>query len=158
MKNVLKSFFGSLLLVILLILVLWLGYVGFIGGPARAYEKEDRQYVEAMMDTMKYDEAQLLNRFSYDQVYYIAQVKDADASFIVWFNKDLSKVEKHELVSKEKVSEIATRYGMNEKNISFGVYKDKLVFVLKNRQLELFVDVDTLDILLQVGGNNNVVE
>ena len=73
MQSKLKSLLINLTLVTAIAVTVWIAYVGFIGGPARAYEKEDVNYVQAFLESKKYDSAQLLNRFSFDQVYYIVQ-------------------------------------------------------------------------------------
>ncbi|WP_159637812.1 transporter [Erysipelothrix anatis] len=151
MNKIIKSFLKSLLLVALAILLFWIGYVGFIGGPARAYEREDRLMVEAMMESKGFTEATIIDRFSYDEVYYITEINDDSGNFIFWFNKDLTKTGQHDVVTTEPVHTLATNFGMRPEEVSFGVYQDKLVYVLKNKHFEKFVDIESHNVVYDRG-------
>ena len=143
-----KNLWISLVLLISIFLVLALGYVGFIAGPKRAYEKEDHLYLTAYVEQNKVKKVELLNRFSYDEVYYIIREDDQD---IVVFNKDFSKQERFEYVDKEQVLPVASDLSFKPEEISYGYYQDALVFVLKNKNLELFVSTDELKIVYHLG-------
>lgn len=160
MKEKLRSLLISTILIFILFFVLWVGYVGFIGGPARAYEHEDQLYLETMLDQQQYRgaEAELLNRFSLDTVYYITRVTQGSESFIVWFNKDFSSIEEVDDDSLERALPAAGRYAMDISNVSWGVYKDELVYVLKKEGHELFLDRENLEVVFEVGGLSYVVE
>ena len=147
MQSKLKSLLINLTLVIAIVVTVWIAYVGFIGGPARAYEKEDVNYVQAFLESKKYDSAQLLNRFSFDQVYYIVQYKNKSEEKIAWFSKDFKKQGNHALVSNDTVLDFAKRHDLSEDKIHFGVFEDKLMFVYKNGSKEVFYDVDSLELV-----------
>ncbi|QIK69982.1 transporter [Erysipelothrix sp. HDW6C] len=151
MKKHIKSFSISVILIAVICTVLWIGYVGFIGGPARAYEREDQLYVETMMEQKGYSHGRILGRFAYEQVYYITEITEEDRTFIFWFNKDMDTTGEHENVGFDPVLEIASNFGIKDHEISFGVFNERLVYVLKNRQYEKFIDVETLKLVYDRG-------
>lgn len=151
MKDRVKSLSVSLILLALIALTVWIGYVGFIGGPARAYEREDQVHVEAMMTLKGYTQGKLINRFAFDQVYYITEITEDETSKIVWFNKDLDVFGEHEMTSFDPVLTLAENYGITENQMSYGVYKERLVYVFKKRNFEKFIDVDTLEVVFDRG-------
>lgn len=153
MKKWLKASMSSLLIVVSIFLVLGIAYSGYISGPSRAYEREDRYIVEAMMKAKGYKQAQLLNRFSYDKVYYIAEVNHNDETFVVWFTKNLSKFVKEDAVDFKPMESIASANNMDLSNVNLGVYHDELVYVLKDKNYEAFYTMDTLDKVFEFGGD-----
>lgn len=147
----LKYITRNLLLILLIVVIVVITYVGFIGGPKRAYEKEDRLIVEAMMKKEGYSEARILSRFSYDDVYYITEVEIDEEPQIVWFTKDVKNVTVENYYELDRMHEIANKFNVNQKNISYGVYEDNLVYVLKNRDFEVFFRVDDLQVVYHLG-------
>lgn len=117
-------------------MVLCIAYIGFVAGPLRAYEREDRYAVEAMMSAKGYKKAELLNRFSYDNVYYVTRVEHKSEKFIVWFKSDLSKIVKHEDVSFEPMKEVLNSLKLSEDSLNLGVYNNELVYVVKGKDFE----------------------
>ncbi|MDE8071112.1 transporter [Erysipelothrix rhusiopathiae] len=150
MKNRVKAFSTNVFLIFLIVLTIYIGYAGFIGGPRRAYEREDQLHVEAMMKLKGYQEARLLSRFSLDQVYYITEIKEESGSKIVWFNKALDAFGEHDMVTYEPVYDLAESLDISNRKIRFGVYDDKLVYVLKTKNKEVFVDVDDLSVVFEL--------
>lgn len=150
MKKRIKAFSTNVFLIFLIVLAIYIGYVGFIGGPRRAYEREDQLHVEAMMKLKGYEEARLLSRFSLDQVYYITEIKRDEGSVIVWFNKALDTFGEHDYISYEPVYKMAEDMGVAKNKIRFGVYEEKLVYVLKNNTQEVYVDVDDLSVVFKL--------
>ncbi|CAM3584350.1 transporter [Erysipelothrix urinaevulpis] len=148
-----KQISKNLILFVIISLLILLSYVIFIGGPKRAYEREDRLFIEAMMKKEGYNEARLLSRFSLDDVYYITNVKTEDGHKIVWFNKDLSKVEENDVYEIDRAYEAAKKLGVSKEKISYGVYEDTLVYVLKGNKFETYLDVDTLDVVFHLGSD-----
>lgn len=153
MKKWLKSSLSSLLIIMMIFLVLGFGYIGLIAGPQRAYEREDRYALEAMMQARGYKQAQILNRFSYDDVYYIARVNHKNEKFIVWFTHDLSKIVKSDDVSNTPMKPILKSLGLDEKSLNLGVYNNELVYVVKDKNFEAFYKVDSLEKVFEFGGN-----
>ena len=153
MKKYSRDLAINLLLIMAIIGILWIGYGWLIGGPSRAYEAEDTRYVAEFVKDSEYDEAQMVSRFSFDTVYYIVEVRKDDVPSLAWFTRALDRSGEHELVTFEPVFELADTYGVAHDSIAFGVYEDKLVYVLRRPGVfEIFVSVDTLDIVLQIGG------
>ncbi len=146
-KQILKNVF----LFIMIVFVVLIAYVAFIAGPKRAYEKEDRLYVEAMMKQEGYHEASILSRFSFDDIYYITKVKDDGADKIVWFKKDLTEVNVDEFYPLDRIYPIADQLRIPHDKISYGVYKDELVYVLKGKKSETFFRVEDLQIVYHLG-------
>ena len=154
MKNWIKSSISSILLICVTLVVLCIAYIGFIAGPLRAYEREDRYAVEAMMNAKGYKKAELLNRFSYDNIYYITRVNHKSEKFIVWFKSDLSKIVKHDDVSYEPMKAILNELKLTDDSLSLGVYHNELVYVVKGVGFEKFYDLNTLEVIFEIGGQN----
>lgn len=152
MKKWLKSSIGSMAIIFIIVLILGITYVALIAGPSRAYEREDRYALEAMMKAKGYKQAQILNRFSYDEVYYIARVNDNNETFIVWFTHDLSRIVKSDNISLDPMRPLLNELAMDEKNLNYGVYNNELVFVIKGKNIEMFYDIETLDKVFEFGG------
>lgn len=151
MTKWIKSSIVSLVLLATIIAVLWIGYVGFIGGPVRAYEREDQFTIEAMMKAKGYNKTKLLNRFSFDEVYYIVQVTDTKPNVIVWFTKDFKKVVKHDFVALDAMEKVVKPLNLNMDSVNYAVYKDKLVFVVKTNSFEAFYNIENLEPVFQRG-------
>lgn len=153
MKKTGRTFAINLLLILVIVILLGVGYLWFIGGPSRAYDKQDELYVLEFLEGEDYDEARMVSRFSFDTVYYILEVKENDFSSLVWFDHTFERSGVHDNVGFEPVFELADKYGVDRESISFGVYEDKLVYVLRRKDMfEIFVSVDTLEIVLHIGG------
>lgn len=151
MTKWIKSSIVSLFLIATIVGVLWVGYVGFVGGPVRAYEREDQYTVEAMMKAKGYKKTKLLNRFAFDDVYYIVQVTDGNPNFLVWFTKDFKKVVKHDFVALDVMEKVIKPLNLNMDSVNYAVYKDKLVFVVKTNSFEAFYDIENLEPVFQKG-------
>lgn len=145
-----KKIWINLMLILAIVLVLGFAYIGFIAGPKRAYEKEDHLYLEAYLKQSEAKKAELLNRFTYDDVYYIVRKDDQD---IVVFNKDFTKEASFDYVSLEKAEEVAKNLSFQNDQISYGYFEDQLVFVLKNKKSEIFIATDDLKILYHLGSD-----
>lgn len=154
MKKWIKASLGSSLLIVAILIVLALAYSGFIAGPRRAYEREDRYVVEAMMKAKGYKQAQLLNRFSYDKVYYITEVTHKGSKFIVWFTKDLSRVVKEDAVDMQAMDSILESLALTKDNLNLGIYNNELVYVVKTKNYEAFYALETLEKVFEFGGNS----
>lgn len=153
MKKTGRVFAINLLLILVIVILLGVGYVWFIAGPSRAYDKQDELYVLEFLEGEDYDEARMVSRFSFDTVYYILEVKEDDFPSLVWFDHTFERSGVHDNVGFEPVFELADKYGVDRESISFGVYEDKLVYVLRRQDMfEIFVSVDTLEIVLHIGG------
>mgnify|MGYP001428703982 CR=1 FL=1 len=151
MKDNVKQILKNVFLFIMIVFVVLIAYVAFIAGPKRAYEKEDRLYVEAMMKQEGYHEASILSRFSFDDIYYITKVKADGADKIVWFKKDLKEVIVDEFYPLDRIYPIADQLRIPHDKISYGVYKDELVYVLKGKKSETFFRVEDLQIVYHLG-------
>ena len=151
MKYNLKQIMINLILFLAIFLVITSFYLGYIAGPKRVYEEEDRFVVEAMMQEKGYKEASILNRFSFDDIYYITEVKIEEELAIVWFNQDLSNIVVEEYYEIERMHDIADQYATNYDQISYGVYNDELVYVLKTIESEAFFRASDLQIVYHLG-------
>lgn len=147
MQTKIKSILINILLIAAICGTLWVAYVGFIGGPARAYEKDDTYHVEAYLQSKNYDSAQLLNRFSYDKVYYIIRYRHDGDEKLAWFSKDFETDGNHDLITSEEIESFASSHEFTMSNINYGVYDSKLIFVYKDSNKEYFYDVDTLELI-----------
>lgn len=153
MKYNLKQISINLILLLAIFLVLGSFYLGFIAGPKRAYEEEDRLIVEAMMQKEGYTQASILDRFSFDKVYYITEVDVDGSSRIVWFDRDLSKVVLDEYYERDRMFHIADQYAIPHDKIAYGVYEDELVYVLKTKEFEAFFRASDLNIVYHLGSD-----
>ena len=153
MKYNLKQITINLILLLAIFLVLGSFYLGFIAGPKRAYEEEDRLIVEAMMQQEGYTQASILNRFAFDKVYYITEVELDGSPHIAWFDKELSKVVVDEYVSLDRMFDIADQYAIAHDKIAYGVYEDQLVYVLKTKEFEAFFRASDLQIVYHLGSD-----
>lgn len=143
-----KNLWISLGLLFAIALVLLLGYAGFIAGPFRAYEKEDRLYLSAYAEQYDVKKVELLNRFTYDKVYYIVLENDQD---IVVFDQSFKTVKRFPYEPLDKVKSIAQDLSFKTDEISYGYYHEDLVFVLKNKASEIFITVDDLKLVYHLG-------
>ena len=140
-------------LVVLFFAILITMYGVFIAGPARTYELEDRQYLESIIEMNELESGKILNRFSYDQVYYIIEAQKKGETVIFWMNEDLNSRGSSAVPDVSLVKPLADKYGVSDAEITYGVYEDKLVYVLKkDNEFEIFVDIDTLEIKFYLGG------
>lgn len=153
MKYNLKQIIINLILLLAIFLVLSSFYLGFIAGPKRAYEEEDRLIVEAMMKQEGYTQASILDRFSFDKVYYITEVEVDGNPQIVWFDKDLSKVVVDDYLPLDRMYDIADQYALAHNKIAYGVYEDQLVYVLKTKEFEAFFRASDLQIVYHLGSD-----
>lgn len=151
MDHKFKQILINLILLLAIVFVFASFYLVYLAGPNRAYEKEDRLIVEAMMKEEGYKSAKILSRFSYDDVYYITKVEVDEEAAIVWFNKDLSQIVVDEFYELDRMHGIADQYGASHNKISYGVYENELVYVLKTRDYEAFFRASDLQIVYHLG-------
>lgn len=158
MSKKIHSITKSLFLIILILVIFLLGYFVFISGPLRVYETEDMQYLQTLRnyDSYKTTTLTLLNRFSFDEVYYIVESSENDTHEIVWFNKDHSLLNSKEY--KEMNGELLTQFDMSSGSVDYGVYKEGLVYVLKEGNHEIYLDYDSLEPVFEVGRIPYVVD
>lgn len=151
MRSSVKQLMINIILSFAILIVIATFYLSFIAGPNRAYEEEDRLAVEAMMKQEGYQKASILNRFSFDSVYYITKVDIQEEPSIVWFKKDLSKIVIEPYYELERMKDIAGQYGIDLNKINYGVYEDELVYVLKTLEFEAFFRASDLQVVYHLG-------
>lgn len=151
MKYNLKQIAINLILLLAIFLVIMSFYLAYIAGPKRVYEEEDRFVVEAMMQEKGYSEASILNRFSFEEIYYITEVNIDEEPAIVWFDKDLSNIVVEDYYEIDRMHDIADQYAINHDQISYGVYNNELVYVLKTNESEAFFRASDLQIVYHLG-------
>lgn len=149
MKEKLKNYLINSLLILAILLVSYFGFNVFISGPNRAYEHEDKLYVEAFESYKDMNNLILLSRFSFDEVYYI--VSDKGSTKIYWFNRDITKHGEYIYASDADVKAWAESKGYTNFVVSYGVYKESLVYVVKTQDQELFVSPDTYEVVMSLG-------
>lgn len=153
MSKKIKSIAVNVLLILLVISIFFIGYNVFISGPLRVYETDDINYVNSLRSYDRYKDSslELLNRFSFDKTYYIVESKANDEHLIVWYSKDhslLKSVEYKALPSLNQLNDL----GMPESSgVSYGVYNDELVYVIKDGVHEVYLDYGTYDVVFEVG-------
>ena len=151
MRSNVKQLMINLILSFAIVIVIVIFYLSFIAGPKRLYEEEDHLAVEAMMKQEGYQKASILNRFSFDTVYYITKVDIEEEASIVWFNKDLSKIVIEPYYELDRMYDIAGQYGFDIEKINYGVYEDELVYVLKTLEFEAFFRASDLQVVYHLG-------
>lgn len=151
MNRFLKNTLQSIGILAFIVFVCAIGYVIFVGGPARAYEKEDTYYVEAVVKQKGYESGMLLNRFAFDTVYYILEVNDNNQQKIVWFDKDLKTIQEVPYINLKTAKQHLGNRVKQDSHVNFGIYKDALVYVVKSKNTEIFYALDSLEILLMRG-------
>lgn len=151
MKTKFKRVLLNFLLVLVILILLLLFHAGFIAGPIRVKEHEDKLFVEAFATQMKLKDVELLDRFVLDEVYYVVRSKDK----MYWFNKDFSRYGEQDFISKEGVLEEFDDLGYD---VGYGVYDDQIVFTFEKSVHYVFLDVETLEKVFEFGGSDNVVE
>ena len=148
-----KDLLINIILVVLFFAILITMYVVYIAGPSRTYELEDRQFLESIVEMNELESGKLLNRFSYDQVYYIIETQKNDETMIYWMNEDLNQKGSYANLDRTMVMPLADKYGILDSEITYGVYEGALVYVLKkDDEFEIFIDVETLEIKFYLGG------
>ena len=129
--NVKKGLFYVLGLLVSVCL-LGLLFVGNVSGPMRFYETQDKEMLQQFLDKTDYQKAKLLNRFSYERVHYFVLAEDENGvESIVWFNTDFELQGTASVVLLGKLVEVSEKYKVDDTMVSFGVYEDALVFVVK---------------------------
>ena len=148
-----KDLIINIVLVVLFFAILITMYVVYIAGPARTYELEDRQYLQSIVEINEFESGKILNRFSYDQVYYIVEAQKNGETLIYWMNEDLNQSGSSSNLDRSLVKPLADKYGVLDSEITYGVYEGNLVYVFKkNNEFEIFIDVETLETLFYLGG------
>lgn len=136
------SILQTLLLLFLIMMLLLLMYASFIAGPLRAYEKEDRLHLEALVKNTDYKSARFLDRFKNEgELYYIALVDEQKNPEVVVFKKDLSEIKTFPYVSKETV---ASKMNIKLDEIHFAYLENRLVFIVRNDQGLQYIDSESL--------------
>ena len=148
MNKKIKNILIDVGLVGVILLLLLIFHSVFIAGPLRAQEHEQDLFVSAFKDQYKLTNVEFLNRFSLDEPYYIIK----DSSKIYGFNKNYTKVITSSIKPLSNAEEKAKELGFSSKNIQYGIYEGKIVFSIEDKSHIVFLDLDTLDVLLDFGG------
>lgn len=153
MENKSKDILTNTLLIVTIIFLLWVGYLGFVGGPAQAYKKSDLYYMEAIAQHQNLDSARFINRFALDQVYYVIEAEKDGVFEIAWFDESFETYKTYGQISLETVYPIADDLGIKHERIYFGVFLDELVYVLQDDDYnEIYISIDELSIVTLNGG------
>lgn len=148
MKSKIKNVLIDLLLVMVVLLLLLLFHAGFIAGPLRAMEKENKLYVEAYEKVSEISNTEFMNRFSLSDIYYVVKYEDE----LHWFNQAMDKVGKQAYMPYDNVFAKAETLGFKESEISYGVFNDKVVYALEKKGHIVFLDLESHDIVFEFGG------
>lgn len=148
MKNRLRTISINIFLVGVIIILLLLFHLGFIAGPIRVMEHETRLHIEAFSTAHDLKDPELLNRFSLDEVYYIIK----DGKDMYWFNQEMTRFDTASYESLEKAYQVANDLGYENKDVNYGVYKGAFVYTLEKDTHYIYLDMNTLEIVLEFGG------
>lgn len=132
---------GALGLVIFALILV--NIASFISGPARIQEQENRNAVALMLSNTIYQSAQLINRFSFDQVYYFAQ---AD-SMLICFLADGTILNSLEMPEN---TTLVTQWAVDQQldpGYTYGYYDHAIVYVLSSPSREVFLRLQDLQIV-----------
>ena len=153
MKSKTKNILTNTLLIVMIFFLVWIGYVGFIGGPAQAYKESDRYYMEAITDYQSLDSARLLNRYALDKVYYIIEAEKDGVVDVAWFDEYFKSYKTYGSVSLEAVYEVADGLEIDHDHIHYGVVQDELVYVLRDKNYnEIYISIEDLKVVELNGG------
>lgn len=154
MKKKAKNIGINIFLISVILMLLLTFHAVFIAGPLRAMEHEDNQIVSEYVRSRKLSNTQYLNRFTLDKTYYFIK----DGSNITFFDTYYRTTGTQAYVALDTVYEKAESLGFTQKQVSYGVYNDTVVFNLEKKGRIVFVDMNTLEVILDFGGTGNVVE
>lgn len=148
MKSRFKTILLNTFLIGVILILLLLFHIGFIAGPNRVLEHESNIHVEAFSEAHDLKHPELLNRFSLDEVYYIVR----DGNNLYWFNQEMTRFDERTYESLDKAFEMANDLGYKDKDVNYGVYKGKFVYTLEKKTHYIYLDMDTLEVVLEFGG------
>ncbi|AMC93209.1 hypothetical protein AOC36_04245 [Erysipelothrix larvae] len=149
MKEKLKSLSLNLLLIFGIFFFALLIYLVYIAGPNRAYEKEDRQLIEAFEKSNNITNLTLENRFAFDDVTYI--VSNSSRTTLYWFSRDLKNSGFETYQDFSPAQRWVDGQGLTATDISYGVYEDKLVYFIRTDRFDFIIDFETQDVVLRIG-------
>lgn len=154
MKKKAKNIGINIFLISVILMLLLTFHAVFIAGPLRAMEHEDNQIVQEYVRSRKLNNTEYLNRFSLDKTYYLIK----DGANITFFDTYYRTTGTQEYVALDKVYDKAESLGFTKKQVSYGVYNEAVVFNLEKKGHIVFIDMNTMEVILDFGGANNVVE
>lgn len=144
-KNIILNLF--LLLVIGILLLLF--HAGFIAGPRRVVEHENKVHMDAFASAHKLENPTFMNRFVLKEVYYIIE----DEGTLYWFTQDMHAYGEHDYVSLSVIEDKILELGFEMDDAGYGVLDGELVFTLESNVNFVYLNMDTYEIVLEMGGS-----
>lgn len=154
MKSKLKEIGIDIALLIVILILLLTFHAVFIAGPKRAMEHEDALFAQTFIEAEKLENAHFENRFSLSSIYYIV----SDKTKLYYFDQDFEDQGFSPYVSLETAYPVAERLGFSPKQVSYGVFNNQIVFSLEKKNTIVFLDLESLEMVFEFGGDNHVVE
>ena len=148
MKKKVKTIGIDLLLLGIVLFLSLLFHAVFIAGPLRAMEHEDKLFVETFVLKEDLENTEYLNRFSLKNTYYILKDKEN----LYYFDQDYKESGSHQYIPLTNAYEKAQELGFKKKDVSYGVYDEKIVFNLERKNHVVFLDLETLEVVFEFGG------
>lgn len=150
MKNKFISISFSVFLVCILFLVCFLSASGLFLGPYFKNYASDSEVYENMMKKLNVQDSEYLGNYKLNEKVYIAEIKRNAKESIIWFNEDGSLLAQREASDYDvhRLVSIQQELDMEESSCSLGWYQNQPVFVLNNKEKEVLVHFDTLEVML----------
>ncbi len=115
----------------------------FITGPTNIYAAQDREVLNNMLDKNMFIYGELIARYSYDQVYYVAKIAVELADELVWFDVNGSILFTTTWDSYQPTAVLAlanASFNLSEARVSLGMYRQRPVYIISSPTLELRYD------------------
>lgn len=133
----------TVILIIILFGVIYMGISIFISGPNQSYEKQIADKITFIKEQSE-DEIIEMNRYAFQYITYVAKTK----SEWVWFNEDgkelLRRTQSEEDV--KTIQEVAfQKYNIEDANIQIVYGFENGAYQIETDEYQLLFDYDTLD-------------
>lgn len=139
MRERIISFAFTLSLIIVLGAVIMINMFSFVSGPMIIQKETDEKVVSQFNSNYKLNGTTLLNRFSFDAVYYIMQ---NEHTIYVTAKNGIKIIEEgyHEVY--DTVYSYIQEQGLTDVEITYGFYHNELVYVLVNENVEVYLSYE----------------
>lgn len=139
MKVSLKSVLLTFLILVIIGILIFFNYFYFKLSPVMLYEDEDKEILEIFKERNNLDNLELESRYALENIYYSA----VDDNFVYIFINNgnlIFKINKEELNYDQALKSAEIILGDAENKISLAVYKEKPIYVIINKDYDVFID------------------
>ena len=150
MRQRIRSSIWTLTLISFLIFLVIFNINSFISGPLNVQNYQDRQILNLMLDKYLYLKGEIVSRYSYEEVYYVAKVEIEAADYLVWYDLNSSVIYKalYETYDEATILHQAqNQHVLEDPKIVLGIYKNEPIYLVYDQHIELRYSYLTKELL-----------